>query len=192
MKRKENNLLSKIKRKLSGGGGASVAVAGGENPSGEKTLNLAVIKKDAEDLYRNGDFYCSEAIVYVIRKHIDPAMPAEAVSMSSGFPVGVGGSLCICGAISGGIMCFGYFFGRSQPKDKKSVNKTMALSKELYDYFVLNHKFVCCKILTKGMKMGSAEHMKQCVSFTGEIAEKTAEIIGRELGLRFTANQAES
>jgi hypothetical protein len=31
------------------------------------------------------------------------------------------------------------------------------------------------------MKLGSPEHMEQCVAFTGEIAEKTAEIIAREL-----------
>tara|TARA_Y100001933_G_C18856659_1_gene504118 strand:- start:36 stop:146 length:111 start_codon:yes stop_codon:yes gene_type:complete len=31
--------------------------------------------------------------------------------------------------------------------------------------------------------MASAEHKDQCVSFTGEIAEKTAEIIVRELNL---------
>jgi hypothetical protein len=33
------------------------------------------------------------------------------------------------------------------------------------------------------MDMGSGEHKEQCISFTGEIAEKAAEIIVRELGL---------
>ncbi len=31
--------------------------------------------------------------------------------------------------------------------------------------------------------MGSREHMEQCISFTGEVAEKAAEIIIRELDL---------
>ena len=148
----------------------------------ENKISISAIRKEAEELYRNSDFYCSESIVYAIRCHIDMAMPAEAVSMASGFPVGVGGSLCMCGAVSGGIMCLGYFFGRTQPKDK-NVKKAMALSKELHDAFTINHKCACCKILTKDMKMGSSEHIKQCVSFTGEVAAKTAEIIGRELGL---------
>jgi C_GCAxxG_C_C family probable redox protein len=148
----------------------------------EKKICLPAIRKEAEDLYRNSGFYCSEAVVYSIRHHIDPAMPIEAIAMASGFPVGVGGSLCICGAVSGGVLCLGYFFGRTHAQDDK-VNKAMALSKELHDFFTENHKYACCKILTKGMEMGSPEHMQQCISFTGETAAKTAEIIGRELGL---------
>ena len=149
----------------------------------ERKINISAIRKEAEELYGNSDFYCSEAIVYAIRHHIDPAMPIEAVGMASGFPVGVGGSQCMCGAVSGGIICLGYFFGRTQPKDKK-IKKAMALSKELHDFFTANHKCACCKVLTKGMKLGSSAHMKQCISFTGEIAAKTAEIIGRELSIK--------
>jgi C_GCAxxG_C_C family probable redox protein len=144
------------------------------------TMCVSAIRKEAEELYRNHDFYCSEAIVYTIRHQVDSTMPVEAISMASGFPVGVGGSLCICGAVSGGIMCLGYFFGRTRPKDD-NVNKAMALSKELYDTFTGNHKVACCKILTKGMQLGSPVHMEQCISFTGEVAAKTAEIIAREL-----------
>jgi hypothetical protein len=36
----------------------------------------------------------------------------------------------MCGAVSGGILCLGYFFGRVQAKDDK-VNKALALSNEL-------------------------------------------------------------
>ncbi|MDR3302170.1 MAG: C-GCAxxG-C-C family protein [Spirochaetaceae bacterium] len=149
----------------------------------KKTICIAAIRKEAEELYRNHDFYCSEAIASTIRRQIEPEMPAEAIAMASGFPVGVGGALCMCGAVSGGIMCLGYFFGRTQPKDDK-VNKAMALSKELYDAFTGNHKVACCKILTKGMELGSPVHMEQCISFTGEVAAKTAEIIARELNIK--------
>jgi hypothetical protein len=31
------------------------------------------------------------------------------------------------------------------------------------------------------MKLGSLEHMEQCISFTGEVAEKVARMIVREL-----------
>lgn len=63
----------------------------------------------------------------------------------------------------------------------------MALSKELHDHFKDNHKALCCRVLTKDMELGSETHMAQCISFTGEIAEKTAEIIARELGLGLEA-----
>ena len=142
-------------------------------------VNIATIRAEAEHLYRNGDYYCSEAIIATIRKHFAPEMPEQAVAMGSGFPVGVGGAMCVCGALSGGVMMLGYFFGRVTPKDKK-VKKTMALSKELHDHFQSKYKVLCCRILCKGMKMGSSTHMEQCISITGEIAAKTAEIIDRE------------
>jgi C_GCAxxG_C_C family probable redox protein len=137
------------------------------------------VKNEAENLYRSGAFYCSEAIVYSIRKYLVPDIPFEAVSMSSGFPVGMGGAQCSCGATVGGIMCLGYCFGRNEPHGD-GVAKAMSLSKELHDSFQRSHKALCCRILTKGMELGSPEHMAKCVSFTGEVAAKTVEIILRE------------
>ena len=146
-------------------------------------LNLNKIRVEAEDYYRNGDFYCSEAIVSVIRKHFAVEMPVEAIAMASGFPIGIGGAKCVCGAISGGILCIGYFFGRTTSKDSK-VEKAMSLSNELYKSFINNHQVSCCSVLTKNMVFGSGEHINQCASFTGEVAVKTAEIIARELKIK--------
>lgn len=148
----------------------------------KKEVSIKKIKNDAEELYRKGYFYCSEAIVYSIKNNFEIDMPDEMVAMASGFPVGIGKSKCVCGAVSGGIMCLGYFFGRTKGGDSK-VQKTLELANELQESFKNNHKVLCCKVLTRGMDMGSGEHKNQCISFTGEIAEKTAEIIVRELGL---------
>jgi C_GCAxxG_C_C family probable redox protein len=147
-----------------------------------KAISISAIRKEAEELYRNGSYYCSEAIVSTIRRFIAPDIPESAVAMASGFPVGIGGAMCVCGAVSGGVMCLGYFFGRTAAGDEK-VTKAMALANELHKSFSENHKVLCCRTLTKGMELGSDIHMKQCVSFTGEVAAKTAEIIARELGL---------
>ncbi len=147
-----------------------------------KIIDLHKIKTTAEDYYRNGDFFCSEAIVRTIKDEFDLPISDDIVKMASGFPEGMGGSGCTCGAIVGGIMAIGLFFGRTQPKDKK-VEKTMVLAKELHDIFRNRHKYLCCRILTKGMTLGSPEHMKQCISFTGEVAEEAAKIIVRELNL---------
>ena len=148
-------------------------------------VNLSRIRKIAEDYYRNGDFYCSEAIVKTIRDEFDLQLPDEIISMASGFPVGIGGSGCICGAVAGGIMALGLFFGRTEAKDVK-VDKAMALSKELHDTFQHNHKSLCCRVLTRNMTLGSPEHMEQCIAFTGEVAEETAKIIARELNMQIT------
>ncbi len=111
-------------------------------------------------------------------------MPKELISVASGFPVGVGRSKCMCGAVSGAVIALGYFFGRtdpSSPSDPKS-QKSLELANEVQASFRNNHRGVlCCSIHTRGMDMASGEHKAQCISFTGEMAGKTAEVILREL-----------
>lgn len=79
-------------------------------------------------------------------------------------------------------MALGYFFGRTQGGDP-GVQKTLDLAFELQQGFKDNHQHLCCEILTRGMNMEAGEHKRQCISFTGEIAEKVACIVVRELGL---------
>jgi C_GCAxxG_C_C family probable redox protein len=142
-------------------------------------VDLQKIKETAEKYYRDGDFYCSEAIVKTIKDEFELNISDDVIAAASGFPVGMGGSGCTCGAVAGGIMALGLVFGRTEAKDER-VSKTMALSNELHDLFKSRHKNMCCRILTKGMTLGSPEHMKQCIFFTGEVAEEVARIIIRE------------
>ncbi|WP_059280057.1 C-GCAxxG-C-C family protein [Dehalococcoides mccartyi] len=146
-------------------------------------IDLQKVKETAETYYRDGDFYCSESIVKTIRDAFALSLPDDVIAMASGFPIGMGNSGCACGAIVGGIMALGMFFGRTQGKDQK-VQKAMDLAHELHDFFQKNHKVLCCQILTKGMTLGSPVHMKQCIAFTGEVAEETARIIARELEIK--------
>jgi len=145
-------------------------------------VSIKKIRKDAEESFKRGDYFCSEAIVSSIKNNFEIPMPDEMIAMASGFPIGIGKSKCVCGAVSGGVMCLGYFFGRTTGGDSK-VQNTLKLANELQESFKNNHKVLCCKVLTHGMDMASGEHKAQCISFTGEIAEKAAQIIVRELGL---------
>ncbi len=146
----------------------------------EKIIDLQRIEKRAGDYYRRGDYYCSEAIVKTIKDEFELPLPDDVIAMASGFPVGIGGAGCTCGAISGGVLALGMFFGRKTEGDP-CVNKVMALAKELHDTFKRRHKSTCCRVLTKGMELGSEDHMKQCIALTGEVAAETARLILREL-----------
>lgn len=139
-------------------------------------VDLEKIRKIAEDYYRNGDFYCSEAVVKTIIDEFQIDVSEDVIKMASGFPVGMGGMGCTCGALTGGVMAIGLVYGRSQGKDPK-VNKAMELSAKLYQIFCERHKVSCCKVLTRGMEKGSPEHMQQCIAFTGEMAYEAAKII---------------
>jgi C_GCAxxG_C_C family probable redox protein len=142
-------------------------------------VDLAKIRLTAEEYYRSGDFYCSEAVVKTIKDAFGLPVSDEVISMASGFPIGIGKASCICGAVSGGVMALGLVFGRTTPKDSK-VDKAMNLSRELHDIFKKRHKSLCCRTLNKYMIMGSSRQMKQCIAFTGEMAQETARIIIRE------------
>lgn len=152
----------------------------------KKEVSVKKIAKDAEELFRGG-FFCSEAVVSSIRTNFELDLPEEIVAMASGFPVGIGRSKCLCGAVSGGVMALGIFFGRTVQKDVK-VEKNLEVAKELHDYFkVANGKNVlCCRILTKEFDMANGEHKEQCIHFTGLVAGKVAEIVVREFNLQNT------
>jgi C_GCAxxG_C_C family probable redox protein len=142
-------------------------------------IDLEKIKLTAEEYYRSGDFYCSEAIVKTIKDAFHLPLSDAVIAMASGFPVGMGGAGCTCGAVSGGVLSLGLVFGRTMPRDN-NVDKVMKLSRELHDIFKKHHKHLCCRTLNRYMIMGSSRQMEQCIAFTGEMAQETARIIIRE------------
>lgn len=137
------------------------------------------IRKQSEELYRTKQYYCSEAVIKVIRDTFCPDVPDCVIAMNSAFPIGMGGSGCACGAVTGGMTALGLIFGRTAPGDLQ-INLCMKLARELHDKFHKENTCLCCRVLTKDMQHGSPEHMEQCIRFTGEITQATAEIILRE------------
>ena len=100
-------------------------------------VDIDQIKKDAVEIFQKG-FACSESVIYSIKKNFELEMSDDAIAMSSGFPWGLAGAGCICGALAGGTMCIGYFFGRRTPGDNSSYMKCQEVTKELHDYFKKN------------------------------------------------------
>ncbi len=152
----------------------------------KKEVSVKKIIADAENNFREG-FFCCEALMCAIVDNFELDVPKEVIAMSSGMAVGVGRSGCLCGALNGGVLALGMFFGRTEktgPQDPK-VNKCMALTSELHKWFMDNNgkHSTCCRVLTREFDMGKGEHKAQCIHFTGLCAGKTAEIIIRELGL---------
>ena len=65
-------------------------------------INMEQLQKDAAEIFNSG-FACSEAVIYAIRKHFEIDLSDDAIAMSSGFPWGLGGGGCICGALAGDV-----------------------------------------------------------------------------------------
>ena len=144
------------------------------------TLDSAQLKVQAEELFNSGQFYCSEAVVKIIRDTFCPSVPDAIIATASGFPVGMGGGGCTCGAVAGGVMALGLVFGRTKPEEKVQSAECMKYARELHDRFRKENKAICCRILTNNMLEDSSEHKKQCAELTGEVVEIVAEIILRE------------
>jgi len=137
------------------------------------------IRELAEEYYRSGQYYCSEAIVKTINEEFGLGYPDDVIRCASGFPIGIGGAGCSCGAVTGGVMAIGMVFGRKDPRDP-SIERCLELSRELHDRFTEWHRCTCCRSLIRGLILKSPEHLQKCVVLTGEVAEETAKIIIRE------------
>ena len=138
------------------------------------------IREIAEGYYKRGDFFCSEAVLRTFLDVFETGFDNSVLALSGGFPGGMGGAGCSCGAVIGGIMVLGMFFGRSVAKDP-DVFRCMELSKELHDAFRTKHKAVCCRILNRNVKDGSPEQRAACALRAGDAAVMTLQILEREL-----------
>ena len=136
------------------------------------------LRRRAEELYRSGQFLCSEAIVYAFNEALGNRFPPEVVRLASGFPIGmgaVGTGGCVCGALAGGIMVLGMIHGRSNPGDKAPL--ILQKAKELHDWFESTKHATCCRVLIHDLEFGSPTHIDQCVSLTGDVAEYLTHMI---------------
>ena len=143
-------------------------------------MDSEALRATSEDLYRSGQFLCSEAIVYAFNVALGRPFPQEVVKLASAFPVGMGvlgTGGCACGALSGGMMVLGMAYGRSDPGSEAPL--VLGKAKELHDWFADEKGSTCCRILIRGLEFGSPEHIDQCVAFTGDVAEHVAVMLNQ-------------
>ena len=142
-------------------------------------IDRDAVRAEAENLYRTGQFLCSEAIVHVFNKVLGCPMPQEVVKLASGFPVGMGNfetGGCTCGALSGGVMVLGMMKGRANPGDEVPMD-ALDGARELHDWFLAEKGSTCCRALIRTFEFGSPEHIDQCVRFTGDVAARLADML---------------
>lgn len=145
-------------------------------------VNIEDLKTDAIHIFNNG-YTCSEAVVYVLKKHFDFDVSSDAIAMSSGFAGGLGGCGCICGAVAGGVMCLGFIFGRRKPNDP-CIKHCQTLTKEFHDRFKKEFESTCCYPLMLGLEKADPKRKENCGKLVAFAVETTAEIIMRELAKR--------
>lgn len=136
---------------------------------------LDKVQADAEELFRSGTFFCSEAVVQTINELLGNPYDESVVKLASGFPIGMGKSGCLCGAVSGGQMALGMVYGRV--KGEAMNEKMFEKAKGLHDYIKSEYKSTCCRVITKqwtGDDFKSEGRKNHCITITGKVARWVA------------------
>ncbi|MBU5312904.1 C-GCAxxG-C-C family protein [Tissierella carlieri] len=136
---------------------------------------LAKVKEEAEGYFARGEFFCSEAVAQTINNLLGNPYDNNIVKMASGFPIGMGKSGCLCGAVSGGQMALGMAYGRVHGEPMKEKMFPMAAS--LHDFIKDEYGATCCRVITRqwaGDNFMSPERKKHCIEITGKVAEWVA------------------
>ncbi|HHU32764.1 MAG: C-GCAxxG-C-C family protein [Zhaonellaceae bacterium] len=137
---------------------------------------LDQVQAEAEQLFRSGTYFCSEAVLQTINELLGKPYPPEVVKMASGFPIGMGKAQCLCGAVSGGQMALGIVYGRVE--GEPMPDKMFEVAKGLHDYVKSEYKSTCCRVITKqwqGDDFKSPERKQHCITITGKVARWVAE-----------------
>ncbi|PKK38939.1 hypothetical protein ABB02_01752 [Clostridiaceae bacterium JG1575] len=144
----------------------------------EMTRNevLDRVQEVAEEYFRSGTFFCSEAVVQTLNQYLGYPYPEEVVRLASSFPIGLGKAQCLCGAVSGGQMALGMAYGRMEGEPMNS--KMFPVAKGLHDYVVSEYGATCCRVITRqwaGDNFASPERKAHCIHITGDVARWVAD-----------------
>ncbi len=137
---------------------------------------LTKVREEAEEYFARGEFFCSESVVHTINNLLGKPYDEKIVKMASGFPIGIGKSGCLCGAVSGGEMALGMVYGRVHGEEMNE--KMFPMAADLHDHIKDMYKSTCCRVITRqwaGDNFQSPERKQHCIKITGEVAAYVAE-----------------
>lgn len=72
-----------------------------------------------------GGFNCSQSVLFAFRDVLN-VNEKEILSVARGFGAGMGRKEEVCGAVTGGIMALGFYFGASDKDENSKREETYA------------------------------------------------------------------
>lgn len=127
--------------------------------SKEEPTETESVREHAGGLFASG-LNCTQAVLQATAGVDDPAM----MEMAEAFGGGIGGSKCLCGAVTGGVMALGL-----KGKGKRS--------KKLVQQFKEHYRVTCCSALSRPYKWKSREHLANCRKITEETAAMVEKLL---------------
>lgn len=105
--------------------------------------------KEAIDRYLYDGRHCSEMCFIIPAKAFDSDFNLDLIRIANPFGGGIAEKNDICGAIVGGCMTIGYFFGRKN--DEHDQERCWQLTRNYYEWFSNTMGFVYCRDKTGGI-----------------------------------------
>lgn len=138
---------------------------------------VRLFRRRTENIFSTRQLLCTEAVLSVLNQGLEGELPFHlAVRLASGFPEGLSGGGCICGALNGGVLALGLFLGRDGP-GLTNNRQVKAAALDLHDRFRDRFGSTCCRTLTRKFAYGSKAHFRHCAGLTGKTAELAVRII---------------
>jgi C_GCAxxG_C_C family probable redox protein len=138
---------------------------------------VELVKAKARNLFLTRQLQCAQAVLCTLNEGLRGGLRRDvAARLASGLAEGLGGSGCLCGALSGGVLALGLFMGnggRSLLNASGSSYSTALLHREFAERF----GSACCKVLSKKVRRDAKAHFDQCADLTGAAAEIASRII---------------
>ncbi|MCB2225672.1 MAG: C-GCAxxG-C-C family protein [Desulfarculaceae bacterium] len=128
----------------------------------------------AKELFASGRMLCTPAVVTALNHALGGGLDQAVINnLTAGMGNGLGGSGCLCGAVSGGCLSLGLFLGNGKAGGRTAKSVASA-SKRLHDEFKAQRGSTCCRVLSKKVKHDAKAHMAQCAELTALAAEMAA------------------
>lgn len=107
----------------------------------DENKELTVVEKveqEAKNCFKQG-LNCSECVMTAMLNNFETGMPAEVITLATGFGGGMGHTKNTCGAITGAVMALSAMVGRKNPMAKETMPERIA---ELQDIYAVVGKMV--------------------------------------------------
>lgn len=142
-----------------------------------KNIDMDKVNEYAMELFHKG-FTCAETVLYTLNKFLDLNLDTRYFSFGSGFPWGLGGGGCICGALAGASMIISYKYGRKSFDESRDDN-CFPINKELHDRFKSECGGTCCRVLMKGLERDDPKRKENCSVYVKNALKITIDLLNK-------------
>ncbi len=137
---------------------------------------ISAIRQEALELYNAHKYWCSEAVLVALNRGLDGGLnDAQAVAMAAPFSRAMGGSGCLCGAVSGAVMGAGLLLGRDHPFRRRKQMRSCA--RRLHDRFLSDNGSTCCRVLSRKVRHDKKAQKKHCADLVGQAVVLAAQLV---------------